>query len=187
MSDRSASVWLILRVRAACANGRRPTRSTYPAGALDAAPPADPATGQRERCSEARSCLIRSRLRHQVCLFPDQMSVAGRRAISENMQRAETAAGGGARTGPISQGSQHHPLLAAEGGPLSEVIEAAEHAIRIDPNRNADGNGLQRAGRVQEHTQGMPRRNWRLQTQRDQLDPRGPGSCRYRHIRLSQL
>ena len=70
----------------------------------------------------------------------------------ENMQRAGATAGAGTRTGSrIGQGSQHHPLLAANGGPLlrGDRGRRACYPDRSEPD--ADGNrGLQRACRVQD-------------------------------------
>ena len=116
-----------------------------------------PQTPQRDKETlalyERALCWIRSRFLPSSGLHISS-STAGRPTLGQFREHAtcRTAAGAGARAGSwISQGSQHHPLLAANGGPLcgGDRSRRACHPDRSEPD--ADGNrGLQRACRVQD-------------------------------------
>ena len=61
-------------------------------------------------------------------------------------------------------------------GRCAEVIEAAEHAIRIDPNRMRTETGVYNELAVCKTLPGMPRRNWRFRHRRISSIRAVPGS-----------
>jgi TolB-like protein/tetratricopeptide (TPR) repeat protein len=73
-------------------------------------------------------------------------------------------------------------------GRCAEVIEAAEHAIRIDPNRMRTETGIYNELAVCKTWTGHAEEELALQTQADQLNPRSPWKhSRYRHMGFAAL
>jgi len=73
-------------------------------------------------------------------------------------------------------------------GRCAEVIEAAEHAIRIDPNRMRTETGVYNELAVCKTWTGHAEEELALQTQADQLNPRSPWKhSRYRHMGFAAL
>ena len=73
-------------------------------------------------------------------------------------------------------------------GRCAEVIEAAEHAIRIDPNRMRTQTGVYNELAVCKTWTGHAEEELALQTQADQLNPRSPWKFnRYRHMGFAAL
>ena len=75
-------------------------------------------------------------------------------------------------------------------GRCAEVIEAAERAIRIDPNRTRTHTGrhIQSSLPCARHGRDTPRRSWRSGAGADQLNPRSTcKSSRYRHMGFASL
>ena len=73
-------------------------------------------------------------------------------------------------------------------GRCAEVIETAEHAIRLDPNRLRTYTGLYNELAVCKTRTGHAEEELALQAQADQLNPRSPWKfSRYRHMGFSAL
>jgi TolB-like protein/tetratricopeptide (TPR) repeat protein len=73
-------------------------------------------------------------------------------------------------------------------GRCSEVIEAAEHAIRVDSNRMRTETGVYNELAVCKTWTGHAEEELALQTQADQLNPRSPWKhSRYRHMGFAAL
>ena len=73
-------------------------------------------------------------------------------------------------------------------GRCAEVIEAAEHAIRIDPNRMRTYTGLYNELAVCKTRTGHAEEELALQALADQLNPRSPLKfSRYRHMGFAAL
>ena len=73
-------------------------------------------------------------------------------------------------------------------GRCAEVIEAAEHAIRIDPNRMRTYTGVYNELAVCKTWTGHAEEELALQAKADQLNPRSPWKFnRYRHMGFASL
>ena len=86
-----------------------------------------------------------------------------------------TASGAGARVAAsLGECAQYYGLLAPLVGRCAEVIETAEHAIRLDPNRLRTYTGLYNELAVCKTRTGHAEEELALQAQADQLNPRSP-------------